>query len=332
MPFPHRRHTQRLVGACALSSLAVLAAPQIASADAAWPTRPITFVVPGAAGGTTDTPVRFMAQKLGERLGQPIIVDNKPGAGGSLGSNLVARAQPDGYTVLVGNTGSNAINYTAYPKLTYKADDFIALTDMISFSNVLVVPVKSPIKSLKDLVAAAKREPGKLAFSSAGVGQTTHLMGELLGQSAAVDVVHVPYRGSAPATMAIVAGETQFMFDNLTGSLGHVKDGKLRALAVTGSTREPELPDVPSMTELGMKDFDKVGWMGFFVPAKTPPAVVKKLTDNLIAVLQDPAVVKRYRELGGRPGGMPSEQFSQMVERDRQDWGELIRSQKLQLD
>jgi len=332
MPFPHRRHTQRLVGACALSSLAVLAAPQIASADAAWPTRPITFVVPGAAGGTTDTPVRFMAQKLGERLGQPIIVDNKPGAGGSLGSNLVARAQPDGYTVLVGNTGSNAINYTAYPKLTYKADDFIALTDMISFSNVLVVPVKSPIKSLKDLVVAAKREPGKLAFSSAGVGQTTHLMGELLGQSAAVDVVHVPYRGSAPATMAIVARETQFMFDNLTGSLGHVKDGKLRALAVTGSTREPELPDVPSMTELGMKDFDKVGWMGFFVPAKTPPAVVKKLTDNLIAVLQDPAVVKRYRELGGRPGGMPSEQFSQMVERDRQDWGELIRSQKLQLD
>ena len=138
--------------------------------------------------------------------------------------------------------------------------------------------------------------------------------------------------GSAPATMAIVGGETQFMFDNLTGSLGHVKDGKLRALAVTGATREPELPDVPTMTELGMKDFDKVGWMGFFVPAKTPPAVVKKLTDNLIAVLQDPAVVKRYQELGGRPGGMAPEQFSKIVERDRQDWGELIRSQKLQLD
>lgn len=332
MHFPHRRHTLHLVGACALLSLVVLAAPKIARADAVWPTRPITFVVPGAAGGTTDTPVRFMAQKLSERLGQPIIVDNKPGAGGALGSNLVAHAQADGYTVLVGNTGSNAINYTAYPKLSYKAEDFTPLTDMISFANVLVVPVKSSIKSLKDLVSTAKREPGKLAFSSAGVGQTTHLMGELLRQSAGVDVVHVPYKGSAPATMAIVAGETQFMFDNLTGSLGHVKDGKLRALAVTGATREPELPDVPTMTELGMKDFDKVGWMGFFVPAKTPPAVVKKLTDNLIAVLQDPAVVKRYRELGGRPGGMPSEQFSQMVERDRQDWGELIRSQKLQLD
>lgn len=332
MPFPHHRRVLRLAGATTLLGLAALTASQPARADAPWPTRPITFVVPGAAGGTTDTPVRFMAQKLSERLGQPIVVDNKPGAGGSLGSSLVARAQPDGYTVLVGNTGSNAINYTAYQKLSYKAEDFIPLTDMISFANVLVVPVNSPIKSLQELVAAAKREPGKLAFSSAGVGQTTHLMGELLRQSAGVDVVHVPYKGSAPATMAIVAGETQFMFDNLTGSLGHVKDGKLRALAVTGATREPELPDVPTMTELGMKDFDKVGWMGFFVPAKTPPAVAKKLTDHLIAVLQDPAVVKRYRELGGRPGGMPSEQFSQIVQRDSKDWGELIRAQKLQLD
>ncbi len=273
-----------------------------------------------------------MAQKLAERLGQPVVVDNKPGAGGMLGASQVARAQPDGYTVLVGNTGSNAINYTAYQKLSYKADDFIALTDMISFANVLVVPVKSPIKSLNELIAAAKKDPGKLAFSSAGVGQTTHLMGELFRQRTGADVVHVPYKGSAPATMAIVSGETQFMFDNLTGSLVHVKDGKLRALAVTGATREPELPDVPTMTELGMKDFDKVGWMGFFLPAKTPPDIVKKLTDNLIAVLQDPTVGKRYQELGGRPGGMAPEQFSQMVERDRQDWGELIRSQKLQLD
>lgn len=326
-----RRHTLR-VGAAALLGLSALAVAPIARADSAWPQRPITFVIPGAAGGTTDTPARFLAQRLAERLGQPIVVDNKPGAGGTLGSGLVARAQPDGYTVLVGNTGSNAINYTAYQKIAYQPGDFIALTDMISFANVLVVPAKSPIKSLQGLIAAAKREPGKLAFSSAGVGQTTHLMGELLRQRAGVDVVHVPYKGSAPATMAIVAGETQFMFDNLTGSLGHIKDGKLRALAVTGATREPELPDVPTMTELGMQDFDKVGWMGFFLPAKTPPAVVKKLTDNLIAVLKDPAVVQRYQELGGRPGGMAPEQFSKIVERDSKDWGELIRSQKLQLD
>jgi tripartite-type tricarboxylate transporter receptor subunit TctC len=203
---------------------------------------------------------------------------------------------------------------------------------MISFANVLVVPVKSPIKSLEELIATARKEPGKLSFSSAGVGQTTHLMGELFRERTGIDVVHVPYRGSAPATMAVVSGETQFMFDNLTASLVHIKDSKLRPLAVTGATREPELPDVPTMTELGMKDFDKVGWMGFFVPAKTPPAVVKKLTDNLIAVLKDPAVVKRYRELGGRTGGMAPEQFSQIVVRDRKDWGDLIRSQKLQLD
>ncbi|GAA3989608.1 tripartite tricarboxylate transporter substrate binding protein [Comamonas faecalis] len=332
MPLYNRRRALRLAAAGTLLGLGALMAAPAAWADAAWPQRPITFVVPGAAGGTTDTPVRFLAQRLGERLGQPIVVDNKPGAGGMLGANLVARAQPDGYTVLVGNTGSNAINYTAYQKLNYKPGDFIALTDMISFANVLVVPVKSPIKSLADLIAEARKEPGKLAFSSAGVGQTTHLMGELFRQRAGVDVVHVPYRGSAPATLAIVAGETQFMFDNLTGSLVHVKDGKLRALAVTGATREPELPDVPTMTELGMKDFDKVGWMGFFLPAGTPPGIVKKLTDGLIAELKDPAVVQRYQELGGRPGGMDSAQFTQMVERDRKDWGELIRSQKLQLD
>lgn len=316
-----------LLGACALG-----AAVPAWAADGAWPTRPITFVVPGAAGGSTDTPVRFLAVKLGERLGQPIVVDNKPGAGGQLGASVVARAQPDGATVLVGNTGSNAINYTAYHKLTYQPDDFIPLTDMISFANVLVVPVASPIKSLPELIAAAKKEPGKLSFSSAGVGQTTHLMGELLRERAGVDVVHVPYRGSAPATMAIIGGETQFMFDNLTASLGHIKSGKLRPLAVTGARREPDLPDVPTMTELGMKDFDKVGWMGFFLPAKTPPAIVHKLTENLIAVLKDPAVVERYRELGGRAGGMPASEFAALVERDSRDWGRLIRSQNLRLD
>ena len=327
-----RRQALKLAAASALASACSVMGSAPAWADDAWPTRPITFVIPGAAGGSTDTPARFLAVKLGERLGQPIVVDNKPGAGGQLGATSVARAQPDGYTVLVGNTGSNAINYTAYQKLNYKPEDFIALTDMISFANVLVVPAQSAIKSLPELIAAAKKDPGKLSFSSAGVGQTTHLMGELFRERTGVDIIHVPYRGSAPATMAIVSGETQFMFDNLTASLGHIKSGKLRPLAVTGAVREPELPDVPTMTELGMKDFDKVGWMGFFLPAKTPPTVVTKLTQNLIVVLKDPVVVQRYRELGGRPGGMVSQDFTKMVERDNKDWGSLIRSQNLRLD
>ncbi|MEG0919857.1 MAG: tripartite tricarboxylate transporter substrate binding protein [Comamonas sp.] len=326
---PHT--TRRNVLAATAFALATAALPN-AHADTSWPTRTITFVIPGAAGGSTDIPARILAQKLGERLGQPVIVDNKPGAGGSLGSSIVARAQPDGYTVLVGNTGSNAINYTAYKKLSYKPTDFIPLTDMISFSNVLVVPSKSPIKSLDELIAAAKKEPGKLSFSSAGVGQTTHLMGELFKERTSTDVVHVPYKGSAPGTMAIVTGETQFMFDNMTASLAHIRDGKLRPLAVTGDQREPDLPNAPTMTELGMKDFNKVGWMGFFVPAKTPPEVVKKLNDNLIAVLHDPDLIKRYRDLGGRAGGMPQAQFNQLVNDDRKTWGDLITSQKLQLD
>ncbi len=331
MTFQLRRSQLVRTGLAAIA-LAWTAQPLIASADNTWPNRPITLLIPGAAGGSTDIPARFLAIKLSERLGQPVIVDNKPGAGGSLGSSIVARAQPDGYTVLVGNTGSNSINYTAYRKLGYKPGDFVALTDMISFANVLVVPIKSPIQNLHQLIDAARKEPGKLAFSSAGVGQTTHLMGELFKQRANVDVVHVPYKGSAPGTMAVVSGETQFMFDNMTASLAHIKDGKLRPLAVTGATREPELPDVPTMTELGMPDFNKVGWMGFFLPARTPPEVTKKLTDNLIAVLQMPEVQKRYRELGGRPGGMPQEQFSKLVSDDQKTWGELITSQKLQLD
>ncbi|MDR3018863.1 MAG: tripartite tricarboxylate transporter substrate binding protein [Delftia acidovorans] len=314
-----------------LAAAALMCAMSAIAADA-WPTRPITLVVPGAAGGSTDIPARLLALKLGERLGQPVIVDNKPGAGGSIGASQVARAQPDGHTVLVGNTGSNAINYTAYKKLPYRPEDFVALTDMISFSNVLVVPQASPVRSLEDLLKAARQAPGKLSFSSAGVGQTTHLMGELLRERTGVDVVHVPYRGSAPATAAIVSGETQFMFDNLTASLVHIKAGKLHPIAVTGAQREPELPEVPTATELGLQDFDKVGWMGFFLPAQTPPAVVRKLTDNLIAVLRDPEVARRYRELGGRPGGMPQAQFTQLVDNDRKSWGALITSRQLQLD
>ncbi|MBB6576637.1 tripartite-type tricarboxylate transporter receptor subunit TctC [Comamonas odontotermitis] len=326
-----RRNALATLAASALA-LGTAAFSLPALADGNWPSRTITLVIPGAAGGSTDIPARMLAQKLGERLGQPVIVDNKPGAGGSLGTGFVARAQPDGYTVLVGNTGSNAINYTAYKKLSYKPGDFVALTDMIYFSNVLVVPAKSPIQTLPDLIAAAKKEPGKLSFSSAGMGQTTHLMGELFKERTGTDVVHVPYKGSAPGTMAIVTGETQFMFDNMTASLAHIKDGKLRPLAVTGDQREPELPDVPTMTELGMKDFNKVGWMGFFVPAKTPPDVVKKLTDNLQAVLHDPDIQKRYRDLGGNPGGKPQADFSKQVADDQKTWGELILSQKLQLD
>ena len=333
MPLHNRRHLLQRAGSCAVLGFAGIAGVLPAQAETPWPTRPITFIIPGAAGGVTDTPARVLAQRLSERLGQPIVIDSRPGAGGMLGAGLVARARPDGYTVLVGNTGSNSINYTTYEnKITYKPDDFIALTDMISFANVLVVPASSPIKSLDDLIAAARKNPGKLSFSSAGIGQTTHLMGELFRQRAGVDVVHVPYKGSAPATMAIVSGETQLMFDNVTGALSHIRAGKLRALAVSSATRDPQLPDVPTMTELGMKDFDKVGWMGFFLPAKTPPEIVKKLTDNLIAVLHEPAVIERYREIGGRVGGMPSNQFKQLVERDAADWGELIRSQHLQVD
>ena len=264
--------------ACIAAAIALLCAqPMFAHADTSWPSKPITFVIPGAAGGSTDIPARFLAIKLGERLGQPIVVDNKPGAGGSLGSGIVARAQPDGYTVLVGNSGSNAINYSAYKKLSYKPTDFIALTDMISFANVLVVPSKSPIKSLPQLIDTARKEPGKLAFSSAGVGQTTHLMGELLRQSAGVDVVHVPYKGSAELMRATMAGEVMVAADT-SAVIPYVNEGRMVALNVWTEKRLPTLPNTPTLIELGLPT-TQYSPFGLVAPKNLPADVQKRLHD-----------------------------------------------------
>jgi len=311
---------------CMLAAMTTL--PLVAWA--AWPDRPITIVVPAAAGGTTDIAARVLAEKMSKDLGTAIVVENKGGGGGSIGTAQVARAKPDGHTLLMGNIGPVAINFSLYKQLSYKESDLRGITNVISVPNILVVHADSPVRSVRDLVALAKTR--RLNVSTSGVGQSPHMSSEMFRQKAGIDVTLVPFPGAAPAVTALLGQQVDFMIDNLPSSMPHIKSGKFRALAITSSTREPELPDVPTMTELGMKDFDKVGWMGFFVPAKTPPAVVKKLTDNLIAVLQDPAVVKRYQELGGRSGGMAPEAFSKIVERDRQDWGELIRSQKLQLD
>jgi tripartite-type tricarboxylate transporter receptor subunit TctC len=274
-----------------------------AHAQGNWPSKPITFVIPGAAGGTTDVPARIVGQKLSVMLGQPVVVENKPGAGGILGAQQVLKAPADGHTVLVGHTGSNAIAYSAYKKLTYKPEDFTALTDMSWFPNVLVVPASSPYKSVKDLIADMKARPGKVSYASAGIGQTTHLTGELFKMRVGADALHVPYKGSTPATLAVVAGEVNFMFDNLVQALPQIKGGKERPLAVTGPKRDASLPQVPTMAEAGVADTVVVGWLGFFVPSKVPADVSKKLADALIKVMQDPEVQKQISGLGSTPGG-----------------------------
>ncbi len=201
--------------------------------------------MPGAPGGTTAIPSGLVAQKLSAILGQPVVVDNKPGSGGIIGTQAFMRAAPDGYTLLVGNTGSHAINYSAYKQLSYQPQDFLPLTDLISFANVLVVGAQAPVRSVAELVAQLKQSPGKYSYASAGIGQTTHLTAELFRLRTGTEVIHVPYKGSTPATTSVLAGETTFMFDNLTQALPQIRAGKLRALAVTSAERLPALPDAP---------------------------------------------------------------------------------------
>jgi len=315
------------------ATLALLAAAALPTAHAdSWPERPITIIVPGAAGGTTDIPTRLVGQKLSQMLGQPVIVDNRPGSGGIIGTQALLRAQPDGYTLVVGNTGSHAINYSAYKQLSYKPQDFVPITDMISFPNVLVVNAQSPLQSVADLVAALKQKPGQLSFSSAGIGQTTHLTGELFGIRTGTRAIHVPYRGSTPATTALLAGETVFMFDNLTQALPHIRAGKLRALAVTSAERLPTLPNVPTMTQAGVPDFIVMGWLGVFAPARTPPAVVARLQESLSKVMRDPEIVAKFHDMGGLAGGEPQARFAALVASEQKRWAETIRASGVSLD
>ncbi|NUT16006.1 MAG: tripartite tricarboxylate transporter substrate binding protein [Cupriavidus sp.] len=299
---------------------------------AAWPERPITIIVPGAPGGTTDIPTRLVAQKLSAILGQPVVVDNKPGSGGIIGTQAFMRAAPDGYTLLVGNTGSHAINYSAYKQLSYQPQDFLPLTDLISFANVLVVGAQAPVRSVAELVAQLKQSPGKYSYASAGIGQTTHLTAELFRLRTGTEVIHVPYKGSTPATTSVLAGETTFMFDNLTQALPQIRAGKLRALAVTSAERLPALPDVPTMAQAGVKDFVVMGWLGFFAPARTPPAVAAALQEALGKALRDPEVAARLRDMGGVAGGEPQPKFAALVRGEIQRWGETIRASKVSLD
>ncbi|EHP43046.1 extra-cytoplasmic solute receptor protein [Cupriavidus basilensis OR16] len=326
---PKKRLAFSLV--CALTATA-LSATAGTQPDTTWPKRPVTIVVPGAAGGTIDIPIRLLARKLSARLGQSVVVDNRPGSGGIIGTQAALRAPADGYTLLAGNVGPQAINYSAYQHLTYAPSDLTPVTDIIAFPNVLVVNAQSPIRSVADLVAQLRQQPGRLSFGSAGIGQTSHLVGELFKMRTGTDAIHVPYKGSTPATTALLAGETTFQFDNLTQALPHIRSGKLRALAVTSAQRMPSLPEAPTMVQAGFDGFLSTAWIGIFVAAKTPPAVVSQLEQQLAVIMRDPELQAQIRAMGGVAGGQPPEKFAAFVASERKQWGEVIRTAHLTLD
>ena len=286
---------------CIVGCLFTMLPTAALSADApeAWPTKRITYVVPFAPGGNTDTLARIISEKLTGTLGQPVIVDNKPGAGGNIGSDFVAKAKPDGYTILGGTISSHAINSSIYPKMPYDATkDFEPITLIASSPLVLAVPANSPYKTAKDLLAAAKAKPGDLTFASAGTGTSPHLAGELLKSVAHVDVTHVPYKGSGPAVTDLIAGHVQFMFDTALIVGPHIKAGKLRPLAVTSSKRVKTLPDVPTLVEAGVPGYEIGSWQAIFAPAGTPKPIVQKLNTSIVGVLKMPDVQERLAGLG----------------------------------
>lgn len=301
-------------------------------AIAAWPDKPITIIVPAAPGGTTDIAARILAKKLTESLRQSVIVDNRAGAGGIIGSQALTRAAPDGYTLIMSNIGPVAINYSLYKKLPYKPEDFTPITLVISNANVLVVNASSPFKSVADLVEALKKEPKRYSIGSTGIGQSPHMSAEIFKQRAGVEAVIIPYKGAGPAVADLLGGQFTFMIDNLPSSMPHIRTGKLRALAVTSAHRVPQLPDVPTMTEVGIKDMVVTAWFGLLAPAGTPQEVINKLHQATVAALKTPEVTARFKEMGGIAGGNTPAEFGDFINAERQRWKQIVEAAGLSME
>ena len=322
--------TRRSLVSVALAAAAAVAVPALA--QSAYPSKVIKIVVPTAPGGGNDAMARIVGAKLQERWKQAVIVENKAGGNGAIASEYVARAAPDGYTILLGYIATHGIN-PGLSKVPYDpVKDFIPIAEIAEAQGVLVVNTSVPAKTVKELIALAKAKPGTMSYASAGNGTAPHIAGELFKQQAGVDLLHVPYKGSGPAMTDTLAGTTQIMFPSLVAATPHIKSGKLRALAVTGSKRSPLYPNLPTVAESGVAGFEITQWYGFFAPAKTPADIVDKLNKEIVAIMKEPDVAKKFADQGADIVTGSSADFGKLVERELARWSKFIKEAKITAD
>ena len=318
-----------------LASLAVAAAGALPLGALAqnFPTKPITIIVPFSAGGTTDILARIVGQGLTTELGQSVVVDNKPGAGGNIGGSLAAKAAADGYTLFMGTVGTHAINQSLYKKMPFDpVKDFAPLSRVATVPNLLVAHPSQPFKTVKEMIAYAKANPGKITYGSPGSGASPHVSGELFKSMTGTDLLHIPYKGSAPAMTDLLGGQTSVMFDNMPSAIQHVRSGKLRPIAVTTAKRSPELPDVPTIAEAGVPGYEATSWFGMFAPAGTPKPVLDKLHAALIKVLNQADVKKKIAEQGGDVVAETPEQFAAFIKAETAKWGKVVKDSGATVD
>lgn len=326
-----KRSNRRTVTALAAASVALaLFAPFGASAQDAWPNRPVRIVVPFAPGGTTDVVARAIARDLTELWGQSVIVENRGGAGGNIGAEVVAKAPPDGYTLLMTSGSIFTVNPHMYAKLPFDPKkDFVPVTNVAAGPQLVVVNPSVPAKNLKEFIAYAKANPRKLNFGSAGIGSQVHMAAESFVDAAGIEVTHVPYKGEGPSYTDLVAGSIQLMVGNIAAAAPFVTSGRLRALAVTGSKRSQLLPDVPTVAESGLPGFENTGWFGFMLPAGTPQPIVDKIHRDTVKVLDQTEMKARLFVQGMVPVGNTPAEFAKAIEQESARWAKVVERRKL---
>lgn len=334
-PIASASRRRLLAGAIAASLL-----PAAGFAQGAWPAKPVRIVVPFNAGGTTDILARAVAQELGKAFGQSFVVENKAGAGGNIGADLVAEAAPDGYTFLMGTVGTQSINKWLYARMPFDPQkDFQPVTLVAGVPNVMVVNAEKAkaqgINSVQDFIRYAKANPGKLNMASSGNGTSIHLAGELFKSMTGVYMTHFPFTGSNPALMSLMAGDMDVMFDNLPSAMPHIKSGRLKALAVTSAARSTALPDVPTVEEAGgpsLKGFEASSWFGLLAPAGTPMDIVNRVQQETAKSLATPAMKERLQAQGAIPSGNTPAQFAQMIDRELKKWQPVVKASGAKVD